>query len=65
MHGQISNRSLFTIGHSDHDMSEFLSLLSRHGISAIADVRSHPYSRFHPQFNRETLSESLRLSRIE
>lgn len=50
---------LLTIGHSDHEMSAFLSLLKRHGVSAIADVRSQPYSRFHGQFNRETLSELL------
>ena len=51
---------LFTIGHSDHEMSEFLPLLLRHGIDTVADVRSQPYSRFHEQFNRETLAESLK-----
>jgi uncharacterized protein (DUF488 family) len=50
---------LFTIGHSDHETMEFLALLSRHGVSAIADVRSHPYSRFHAQFNREIMAEWL------
>jgi len=56
---------LFTIGHSDHKMSQFLSLLVGHGIDAIADVRSHPYSRFHSQFNRETLAGSLKRLDIE
>lgn len=51
--------TLLTIGHSDHELPEFLSLLSQHEISAIADVRSQPYSRFHPQYNREVLSEAL------
>ncbi|MBE7507131.1 MAG: DUF488 domain-containing protein [Planctomycetia bacterium] len=50
---------LFTIGHSDHEMPAFVSLLAQHGVTAIADVRSQPYSRFHGQFNRETLAELL------
>lgn len=56
---------LFTIGHSNHEMSEFVSLLTRHGITAIADVRSHPYSRFHGQFNREVLAECLNRAEIQ
>jgi uncharacterized protein (DUF488 family) len=47
---------LFTIGHSDHSAEVFLDLLQRHGVTALADVRSSPYSRRHPQFNRETLA---------
>ncbi len=53
---------LYTIGHSNHDLSRFVNLLSLHGVTAIADVRSSPYSRFNPQFNRETLSASLKAS---
>lgn len=56
---------LFTIGHSDHEMSEFVSLLARHGVNAIADVRSQPYSRFHGQFNRDTLAELLKRAGIQ
>lgn len=56
---------LFTIGHSDHEMSEFVSLLAQHGVNAIADVRSQPYSRFHGQFNRETLAELLKRAGIQ
>ena len=36
-----------------------MSLLQRHGITAVADVRSTPYSRFNPQFRREKLQASL------
>ncbi len=57
--------SLFTIGHSNHEMTAFVSLLTRHGVNAIADVRSHPYSRFHGQFNRETLRMRLKLAGIQ
>lgn len=51
--------TLYTIGHSTHPIDRFIQLLSIHTISAVADVRSSPYSRFNPQFNRETLSPAL------
>lgn len=50
---------LFTVGHSDHPASDFLDLLSKHGVTAVADVRSAPYSRWNPQFNREALAACL------
>ena len=51
---------IFTIGHSTHAIERFVELLRQHGITAVADVRSTPYSRRNPQFNRETLKQSLR-----
>ncbi len=50
---------LFTIGHSDHELPALLALLRRHAVDAVADVRSHPYARYHTQFNREPLAEAL------
>jgi uncharacterized protein (DUF488 family) len=49
----------FTIGHSTRSLSEFLELLSSNGITTVADVRAVPRSRTNPQFNRDTLPESL------
>jgi uncharacterized protein (DUF488 family) len=51
--------SIFTIGHSTHPIEQFLALLREHGITALCDVRSQPYSRFNPHFNREELKQSL------
>ena len=51
--------ALFTIGHSNHPSERFLELLRRHGIAAIADVRSRPYSRFVPHFSKERLQRIL------
>lgn len=51
--------TLFTIGHSVNSVDRFIDLLSMHGITAICDVRSSPYSRFTPQFNRESLKGKL------
>ena len=52
-------KELFTIGHSVHTVEEFLGLLTRHAINALCDVRSSPYSRYSPQFNRELLREEV------
>jgi uncharacterized protein (DUF488 family) len=51
---------VFTVGHSTHSTQKLLDLLRRNGISAIADVRSQPYSRMNPQFNRESLKDALK-----
>jgi uncharacterized protein (DUF488 family) len=50
---------IYTIGHSNHPIERFLGLLAPHGITAVADVRSTPYSRFNPQFRREKLQAAL------
>jgi len=56
--------TLFTIGHSTHELEHFLSLLAKHRIEAVCDVRSIPYSQRNPQFNRESLKEALRKAQI-
>ena len=50
---------IYTIGHSKHPIDQFIALLQPHGIDALADVRSTPYSRFNPQFNKEKLQTAL------
>lgn len=55
---------IFTIGHSNHSIEQFVALLEMHRISVLADVRSAPYSRMYPQFNREVLQELLDRSGI-
>jgi uncharacterized protein (DUF488 family) len=51
--------TLYTIGHSNHTVDKFIDLLRLHNITAVADVRSSPYSRFAPQFNKELLGRAL------
>ena len=55
---------IYTIGHSNYPIEHFVALLQQHGIQALADVRSNPYSRFNPQFNREKLQASLAIVSI-
>ena len=54
-----SRGSVLTIGHSTHSLEAFVALLQQHDVTAVADVRSAPYSRFNPQFNRERFAEAL------
>lgn len=52
--------TVFTAGHSNHPRERFAQeLLYRHGIVVVADVRSAPYSRFAPDFDREALRSFL------
>ena len=53
-------QTVFTIGHSTHPQERFIGLLAQHGITALCDVRSKPYSRMNPQFNREELKAALK-----
>ena len=55
---------VFTIGHSTRPLDEFIALLKSHGVGTLIDVRTVPRSRRNPQFNRETLPESLAKDQI-
>jgi hypothetical protein len=55
---------LYTIGHSNHTIEDFIALLKRYGVTCIADVRSAPYSRYCPQFNKGALAASLQAAGI-
>lgn len=50
---------IYSIGHSNHDLIAFTGLLRDHAVTAVVDVRSQPYSRWVPDFNREGLSRAL------
>ena len=50
---------VWTIGHSTRTSEKFISLLEGHGIRLLADVRLLPGSKRYPQFNKETLADSL------
>ncbi len=52
-------RTLLTIGHSNHSIDAFCALLTQHGVTKLADVRSVPYSRFNPHFNQKPLAAEL------
>lgn len=56
--------TIYTIGYSPHTLDSFLTVLKNHKISAVADVRSSPYSQFKPEFNREIIKDFLKRNSI-
>lgn len=55
-----SGPGVLTVGHSNHAIDRFLELLRLHSVQVVADVRSHPYSKYATQFDHEPLLNSLR-----
>lgn len=52
--------TVFSVGHSTHNIDKFIDLLRSHMVEVVADVRSSPFSRMNPQFNRDDLKKSLK-----
>ena len=50
---------MWTIGHSTRAIDEFISLLKENETKLLVDVRAWPGSKRYPQFNKDTLAESL------
>jgi uncharacterized protein (DUF488 family) len=55
-----THHEVLTIGHSNQAIERFIELFCQHHVTAVADVRSSPYSQVHSQFNREALAAALR-----
>ncbi|HEY8506615.1 MAG TPA: DUF488 domain-containing protein, partial [Gemmataceae bacterium] len=57
---QQTRPALFTVGHSNHSLDQFLDLLKRAEVQVLVDVRSYPYSRYVPHFNREEIETAVK-----
>lgn len=60
----MANKTVFTIGHSTHEIQYFIDLLNKFDVNCVIDVRSAPYSRIAPQFNKPALNSTLRENNI-
>lgn len=56
---------VFTLGHSNHPAEHFLELLRANGVTAVADVRSKPYTKYAKHFCREPIERLLRAEGIQ
>jgi len=63
--GEQLHKCVYTIGHSSHTSDEFVNLLQRRGVRAVVDVRSAPYSKYTPQFNKAELEWTLTQAGIQ
>lgn len=61
----MSRSIIYTIGHSNRTIEQFLELLESHKIKKLVDVRTIPRSRHNPQFNQDKLKKSLLKSHIK
>jgi hypothetical protein len=51
--------TIFTVGHSNVSIENFLALLRAYDIECLADIRTVPRSRHNPQFNSDALASAL------
>jgi uncharacterized protein (DUF488 family) len=56
---------LFTVGHGARTSEELVATLGGAGVETLVDVRRYPSSRWHPQFNRAALEETLRAAGLD
>jgi len=54
-----TKNQILSIGHSTLDTAAFVGRLKSAGVTGIADVRSSPFSRKFPQYNRNRLKADL------
>jgi uncharacterized protein (DUF488 family) len=57
--------TVLTIGHSTRALDDFVALLDAHCVVQLADVRTHPGSRRHPQYGATALAQALAAHRID
>lgn len=50
---------LFTIGHSNRSLDELVAILRAHEVRCLVDIRRFPRSRTNPQFNGDSLADTL------
>jgi uncharacterized protein (DUF488 family) len=55
---------IYTIGYASFSQDEFISVLMKYKVNALVDVRSSPYSKFKPEFNKNELQQKLKESGI-
>ncbi len=60
----VTETLVWTVGHSTHSYERLRELLRSAGITAVADVRTSPFSRHFPHFNRDVLKSELRTDGI-
>ena len=58
-------KNIWTIGHSNHRMEDFLQLLQSFEIKVLVDIRRFPGSKKFPHFNKEELKATLKENKIE
>jgi len=61
----LNGRTIYSVGHSNLEADKFVTILQSFSIDVVVDVRSAPYSKYCPQFNKETIAQVLKSSGIK
>ena len=62
---ELNSHIIYSVGHSNYEADKFITILQSFSIDVVADVRSVPYSKYCPQFNKETIKQVLKNSDIK
>ena len=57
--------TLYTIGYGNLEIIRFIQLLKNNNIQVLCDIRSHPYSKFSPEYSQDVLESSLKKHSIK
>ena len=60
----VESEAVYTIGYGSRALEEVINLLRRYGVRYVIDVRSSPYSRFKPEFSKDSLAQRLQVGGI-
>lgn len=57
--------TIYSLGHSNKSVDEVIELAKQNDITDIVDVRSVPFSKYNPQFNRDDFKRSLERANLK
>jgi uncharacterized protein (DUF488 family) len=60
-----SELTIYTIGHSNYSFEDFVKLLRLNSVELVIDVRTSPYAKYTPHFNKDVLRNTLQTAGIK
>jgi len=55
---------IYSIGYGNRKITEFVELLKRYNVEYLVDIRSKPFSQYHPEYNKGLIEKTLFESNI-
>lgn len=59
MDSDVLHTSILTVGYGKLSIDEFCGLLHKRKVTYLVDVRSRPYSKYQPDYSRESIEQTL------
>lgn len=61
----VQNTTVYSIGHGNKDIQDFIAELKSFNIQYLLDIRSKPFSKWSPQYNQNELKSALENNNIK